>query len=135
LRVGLRVVGLRVVGLRVGAIGVGDGGVGDGGVGDGGVGVVKMLFAQVAGMFDSTAYGCLQCKVASSVGHATSSYITVGLSHLRLKKLSQPWRKNTGTKSIARIRNFIEYAFGCARSWYNIGERTLRSTGLLKRLQ
>ena len=100
--------GLRVVGLRVGAVGVGDGGVG----------VVKMLFAQVAGMFDSTAYGCLQCKVASSVGHATSSYITVGLSHLRLKKLSQPWRKNTGTKSIARIRNVIEYAFGCARSWY-----------------
>ncbi len=48
--------GLRVVGLRVGAVGVGDGGVG----------VVKMLFAQVAGMFDSMAYGCLQCKVVSS---------------------------------------------------------------------
>jgi hypothetical protein len=48
-------VGLRV-GLRVGALGVGDGGVG----------VLKMLFVQVAGMFDSTAYGCLQCKVASS---------------------------------------------------------------------
>ena len=60
------------------------------GVGEGGVGVVKMLFAQVAGMFDSTAYGCLQCKVASSWGHVTSSYVTVGLFHLRLKKFSQP---------------------------------------------
>ncbi len=34
--------------------------------GDCGVGVLKMLFAQVAGMFDSTAYWCLQSKVASS---------------------------------------------------------------------
>ncbi len=36
------------------------------GVGNDGVGVLKMLFAQVAGMFDATAYGYLQCKVASS---------------------------------------------------------------------
>ena len=56
LRVGLRVVGLRVVGLWVGAVGVGNDGVC----------VVKMLFAQVAGMFDSMAYGCLQCKVVNS---------------------------------------------------------------------
>ncbi len=54
LRVGLQVVGLRVVGLRVGAVGVGDGGLG--------VVKVKMLFEQVAGMFDSMVYGCLQCK-------------------------------------------------------------------------
>ena len=56
LQVGLRLVGLRLVGLPVGAVGVGNDGVG----------MVKMLFVQVAGMFDSMLYGCLQCKVGSS---------------------------------------------------------------------
>lgn len=50
------------------------------------------MFAQVAGIFASVAYGCSQCKAASSCGQVTSSYVTVGLSHFRLKKFSHPLR-------------------------------------------
>lgn len=82
LGVGFRVLGLGV-GFRVDGFGVGL---------EVGLGApdVTTLFEQVAGIVASSAYGCAQCKDASSGGQVTSSYVTVGLFHLRLKKFSQP---------------------------------------------
>ena len=42
------------------------------------------LFAQVSGISASVAYGNAQCNELNSSGQFTSSYVTVGLSHLRL---------------------------------------------------
>jgi hypothetical protein len=57
--VGERVAELDVVGLVVGFVVVGV--------------EEKSLFAQVAGIVASKAYGCEQCKTESSCGHDTSS--------------------------------------------------------------